>query len=92
MRRTGVIPPGKAGLVMLAVAFVPVAIKACKPLVRAIGRGLKKAGEAAERVVDNSQIAAEKAEPVATTVVDEPKAPKKSAKKNPSKKKSTKPA
>lgn len=83
---------------MLAAAFVPVAIKAAKPLVRAIGRGLKKAGEAAERVMDNSQIAADKAEPVATAVTEEPKseepkkAPKKSARKAVPKKKASKPA
>lgn len=57
MKRVGgVIPPGKAGLIMIAVALAPIAWKACKPLVRAVGRGLKEAGKVAERIVDHSQI------------------------------------
>lgn len=79
MRRTGgLIPPGKAGLVMLAVAFAPLALAACKPLARGLGKFLKKAGEMAERVADSSQIDAQ--EEVKTETVAEPKkaaAPKK---------------
>ncbi len=70
---------------MLAVAFAPVALKACKPLVRGLGRALKKAGEMAERIADNSKIDAqpEAAAPTATVVEEKPEpakaAPKKSA-------------
>jgi len=42
----GPIPPGKAGLIMLAAAAIPVAIAAFKPLARALGKGLVSAGEA----------------------------------------------
>ena len=43
--RRGAIPPGKAGLVVLAAAAIPVVIGAAKPLARAVGRGLSKIGE-----------------------------------------------
>lgn len=57
MRRTpGIIPPGKAGLFMLAAVLVPVVIKHAKPLVKKVGEGLQWLGEAVERVADSSQI------------------------------------
>jgi len=43
--RRGAIPPGKAGLVVLAAAAIPVVIGAAKPLARAVGRGLTKIGD-----------------------------------------------
>ena len=43
--RRGAIPPGKAGLVVLAAAAIPVVIGAAKPFARAIGRGLTKIGD-----------------------------------------------
>lgn len=57
MRRPGgIVPPGKAGLLMLAFALVPIVLKEAKPLVRAAGRGLRRLGEAVERVAESSQI------------------------------------
>lgn len=57
MRRTGgIIPPGKAGLIMLAAALVPVVVAAIKPHAKKL---FKTAGDAAERVMDSSEIAEE---------------------------------
>jgi Sec-independent protein translocase protein TatA len=39
------IPPGKAGLVVLAAALVPIALKKMKPLTRAVGKGMSRFGE-----------------------------------------------
>lgn len=73
MRRTpGIVPPGKAGLIMLAAALIPVAAKQAKPLVRAVGRGIRKVGEAIERIVDSSQIDAEPEPQVVNESAPEP--------------------
>lgn len=48
--------PGRAGLIVLAAAAVPIVISAAKPLAKAIGRGLSKIGE-------KLQAAAEEADP-----------------------------
>lgn len=50
MRRPTSIPPGKAGLIVLAVAFAPLVLGAAKPAMRAVGRGIRKFGEATERL------------------------------------------
>lgn len=87
MRRTpGIVPPGKAGLIMLAAALVPVAAKQAKPLVRAVGRGIRKVGEAIERIVDSSQIDAEPEPQVVNEPAPEPAEKPKKAKKSKSKK------
>jgi hypothetical protein len=44
---------------MLAFALVPVILNEAKPLARALGKGLRKLGDAVERIADNSQIDAE---------------------------------
>lgn len=70
--RRGAIPPGKAGLVVLAAAAIPVVIGAAKPFARAIGRGLTKIGdklqEAAAEAKNGSAVKPEppKAEPAKT--------------------------
>ncbi len=76
-RIPGIVPPGKAGLIMLAAALVPVAAKQAKPLVRAVGRGIKKVGEAIERIADSSQIDAEAEPQVVNEPVPEPEQPEK---------------
>lgn len=58
-RPGGIVPPGKAGLLMLAAALVPIVVKEAKPLVRAAGRGLRHLGDAIMRIADSSQIDAE---------------------------------
>lgn len=40
-----VIPPGKAGLIVLAAAVVPIVLKKMKPVTRAVGKGLANMGE-----------------------------------------------
>lgn len=73
MRRPGVIPPGRAGLFLLAAALVPVALKEAKPLVRAVGRGFRRLGDMFDKMADEPL-----AEPVAepTTAEDEVAEPK----------------
>ncbi len=41
----GIIPPGRAGLIVLAAALVPVALRHMKPFTRSLGDALVKAGE-----------------------------------------------
>ncbi|MEQ1823366.1 MAG: hypothetical protein ABL949_12730 [Fimbriimonadaceae bacterium] len=55
MRRPTSIPPGRAGLVVLAIAFAPLVLGAAKPLVRAAGRGLRKLGESVENMAGMSK-------------------------------------
>lgn len=56
MRRSpGVIPPGKAAIFVLAAALVPVVLKEAKPLVRAVGRGLRKLGDMVDKLVTTSE-------------------------------------
>ncbi len=71
-RIPGIVSPGKAGLIMLVAALVPVAAKQAKPLVRAVGRGIKRVGEAIERIVDSSQIDAEPEPQVVNEPTPEP--------------------
>ncbi len=87
-RPGGIVPPGKAGLLMLAAALVPIVLKEAKPLVRAAGRGLRHLGDAIMRIADSSQIGAEPAEAqtVAEEVTDEPSNDKAKRGKKPSKK------
>jgi hypothetical protein len=51
--RTGLIPPGKAGLVVLAAALLPVALKRARPLVKKVGSGLMRVGEMLQRSGDD---------------------------------------
>jgi Sec-independent protein translocase protein TatA len=53
MRRSGgVIPPGRAGLIVLAVAMVPIAIKKFPKAVRWFGKQLENAGARVQSTVD----------------------------------------
>lgn len=83
MRRPTSIPPGKAGLIVLAIAFAPLALATAKPAMRAIGRGIKKFGEATERMFGEANKPEPPTEPAETpTEEPEPKvAKKKSSKK-----------
>ena len=47
-----VIPPGRAGLIVLAVAAVPIVIKKFKPVVRWTGRKLSEAGARVTKMAD----------------------------------------
>lgn len=53
MRVGGVIPPGRAGVIMLAVAFAPLVLRKLKPVTRAVGEGLVKAGETLRRIAED---------------------------------------
>ena len=46
------IPPGKAGLIVLAVATLPILLRKCKPLVKVVGSGLTKFGEAMTKAAE----------------------------------------
>ncbi|MEQ1933323.1 MAG: hypothetical protein ABL962_05520 [Fimbriimonadaceae bacterium] len=82
MRRPTSIPPGKAGLVVLAFALAPVLISVAKPAIRAVGRGFRKFGEATERKSGGPEPAATKAEePVAEVKEEAADAKPKAAKK-----------
>jgi hypothetical protein len=53
MRRGGgVVPPGAAGLVVLAVAAVPIVVKHFRPIIRRVGKGLVRAGERVQKMAD----------------------------------------
>lgn len=71
----GPIVPGKAGLIMLAAAAVPILVTAFKPLAKAVGKGLIAAGEALKQAADEPEKPVEKAEPKAQkeSVADVPK-------------------
>ena len=45
MRRNGVVPPGRLGLIVLAVCAVPIVLKQMKPFVRWLGSKLSEAGD-----------------------------------------------
>ena len=75
MRRPGVIPPGKAGIFLLAAALVPLALKEAKPLVRAMGRGLKNLGDKVDKWATSSE-AEVAAEPTVEESAAEPSAAK----------------
>lgn len=81
MRRPGVIPPGKAGLFLLAAALVPVALKEAKPLVRAVGRGFRRLGVMFDKMADEPLAEPVAEPPTAEEEVAEPK-PKKRKKKS----------
>jgi hypothetical protein len=80
MRRPTSIPPGRAGLIVLAIAFAPLVLSASKPLVRAAGRGLRKLGEAVENLAGNGS--SEKAESSPTSETPQPE-PAEDTKSNP---------
>ena len=72
------VPPGRLGLVILAAALVPIAIKKWPKVVRAVGREVAKAGEGIQKLADEvenykngKQEAAEKA--AAATAESAPK-------------------
>ena len=46
------IPPGRAGLIVLAFAMVPIVVKEFKPIVRWVGKRMRKFGETIEGCVD----------------------------------------
>ena len=50
-----VIPPGRAGLIVLAAALVPVAVKKFRPMVRAVGNGLVNAGKTFQKIADDAE-------------------------------------
>lgn len=52
MRRTGVIPPGKAGVIVMAAALVPIALKNFRPLVKRFGKGVVRVGKTIQRIAD----------------------------------------
>lgn len=47
--------PGRAGLIVLAAAAVPIVISAAKPLAKAIGRGLSKIGDKLQEAADEAR-------------------------------------
>jgi|SRR5947209_15714739 len=47
-----VIPPGRAGLIVLAVAAVPIVVKKFKPVVRWTGKKLSEAGARVTKMAD----------------------------------------
>ncbi|MCB8933544.1 MAG: hypothetical protein M9921_14820 [Fimbriimonadaceae bacterium] len=73
--RRGVIPPGKAGLLVLAAAMVPIVLGKAKPWAKKFGQGLVKLGEKLQ----------EGAEEAAAEVQPEAAAPKAEAKPTPPK-------
>lgn len=58
-----VIPPGKAGAIILAAALAPVVLRKLKPLARAIGKGFSKVGESVIRMAEepHDEVKTEKA-------------------------------
>jgi Sec-independent protein translocase protein TatA len=50
-----VIPPGRAGLIVIAAALVPVAVKKFRPMVRAVGNGLINAGKTFQKLADDAE-------------------------------------
>ncbi|HRI45104.1 MAG TPA: hypothetical protein PLL78_07950 [Fimbriimonadaceae bacterium] len=72
--------PGRAGLIVLAAAAVPIVISAAKPLAKAIGRGLSKIGEKLQEAADEAKPKSEttaQAKPATKaekTAAEEPKA------------------
>lgn len=73
MRRGGVIPPGKAGLIVIAAAMVPIAIRKFPSVVRWVGKKLEKTGARIAGTADEAErYERERQERVAATVVAEP--------------------
>jgi hypothetical protein len=48
------IPSGNAGLFLLAIALAPLVLKKCKPVAKALGENLVKAGEAVQKMAAQS--------------------------------------
>lgn len=59
-----VIPPGKAGVVILAAALVPVVLRKLKPVAKAVGQGISKVGETMVKLAEEPH------DPVKTEKVD----------------------
>lgn len=70
-----VIPPGKAGLVVLAAALTPIVLRKMRPVTRAVGKGLSKFGDMLIKTAEEPH------DPVKTESVE---TPAKSAPKQPS--------
>ncbi len=47
-------PSGPAGLLLIAVAFAPLAIKKCKPAIKFVGETLERAGKTVQRIAEES--------------------------------------
>ena len=50
----GVVPPGKAGLLIVAAVIVPAAAKKLKPLAKWTGKSLVKVGEFVQKLADEA--------------------------------------
>lgn len=59
-----IIPPGKAGLVVLAAALAPVVLRKFKPFAAAVGKGLSKMGDQMVKMAEapHDPVKTEKAE------------------------------
>ncbi len=79
------IPPGKAGLVVLAVATLPILLKKCKPLVKVVGSGLTKFGEAMTKAAEEPMDPVKTEAKVADEVKPKPKPRPKPVAKTPTK-------
>ncbi|HMS54800.1 MAG TPA: hypothetical protein PKA27_05325 [Fimbriimonadaceae bacterium] len=64
-----VIPPGKAGLVVLAAALTPIVLRKMRPVTRAVGKGLAKVGDMLIKTAEEPH------DPVKTESVDVPPKP-----------------
>lgn len=65
--KRGPVPPNKTGLVMLAAAVIPVVVQAAKPLAKAVGRGLIRAGQFLREAADAEPRKGETEAPAATS-------------------------
>lgn len=61
--RRGVIPPGRAGLLILVAALVPVVLGKAKPWAKKVGQGLVKLGEKIQEGVEEAVVEAKAAKP-----------------------------
>lgn len=76
--RRGVIPPGRAGLLILVAALVPVVLGRAKPWARKVGQGLVKLGEKIQEGVEEAVVESKAAKP-APKAAAKPAPPKTSA-------------
>ncbi len=65
MGRPGMIPPGRAGLIMLAASLIPLGVVRYRPVVRTVGRRLQRWGRTLERMAQEAK-PKPTAEPMAT--------------------------
>ncbi|HRF59479.1 MAG TPA: hypothetical protein PLH94_06130 [Fimbriimonadaceae bacterium] len=61
--KRGPVPPNRTGLIMLAAAAIPVVVQAARPIAKAVGRGLIRAGQYLREAADG---VARKGEPTET--------------------------